>query len=183
MSAVKVPAGFSLLEGERPVWRGRRSWKSQWFLILLGALTLIFFGLGLLFFLIAYLRVISTEYFVTNRRVYVKYGVIGRAVFELKNEWITSIVVTQGFIQRLLNYGNIIISTPGYYTGTTMMKDVPDPMHVRTMLEEGLRKAKEEREIMEKLKRLEEEYALGRIPSEKYLELKRKYEEELKRFM
>jgi uncharacterized membrane protein YdbT with pleckstrin-like domain len=183
MSAVKVPAGFSLLEGERPVWRGRRSWKSQWFLILLGALTLIFFGLGLLFLLIAYLRVISTEYFVTNRRVYVKYGVIGRAVFELKNEWITSIVVTQGFIQRLLNYGNIIISTPGYYTGTTMMKDVSDPMHVRTMLEEVLRKAKEEREIMEKLKRLEEEYAFGRIPSEKYLELKRKYEEELKRFM
>jgi hypothetical protein len=74
---------------ERPVWRGR-SWKSQWFLILLGALTLIFFGLGLLFLLIAYLRVISTEYFVTNRRVYVKYGVIGRAVFELKNEWITN---------------------------------------------------------------------------------------------
>jgi uncharacterized membrane protein YdbT with pleckstrin-like domain len=183
MSAVKVPAGFSLLEGERPVWRGRRSWKSQWFLILLGALTLVFFGLGLLFLLVAYLRVISTEYFVTNRRVYVKYGVVGRTVFELKNEWITSVVVTQGLVQRLLNYGNIIISTPGYYTGTTVMKDVSDPMHVRTVLEETLRKAKEEREIRERLRWLEEEYALGRIPSERYLELKRKYEEELKRFM
>jgi HEPN domain-containing protein len=54
---------------------------------------------------------------------------------------------------------------------------------VRTVLEETLRKAKEEREIRERLRWLEEEYALGRIPSERYLELKRKYEEELKRYM
>jgi HEPN domain-containing protein len=62
------------------------------------------------------------------------------------------------------------------------MRGVSDPMHVRTVLEEVLRKAKEE-EIRERLRWLEEEYALGRIPSERYLELKRKYEEELKKFM
>jgi uncharacterized membrane protein YdbT with pleckstrin-like domain len=183
MSAVKVPAGFSLLEGERPVWSGRRSWKSQWLLILLGVLTIFIYGLGILFFIIAYLSIISTEYFVTNRRIYIKYGIIRRTVFELRNEWITSYTVAQGIIGRMLNYGHVIISTPGYYTGTAMMKDVSDPMHIRTILEENLRKAKEIKELEEKLRKLEEEHDLGRISDEKYAELKRKYEEELKRFL
>jgi uncharacterized membrane protein YdbT with pleckstrin-like domain len=223
MSAVKVPVGFSLLEGERPVWSGRRSWKSQWPLILIGMLiiligiflsvysiimyyrissapltmfpvsnlfllgalgsiisSLIFGGLPLI---LAYLSVISTEYFVTNKRIYIKYGIIRRTAFELRNEWITSYTVAQGIIGRMLNYGHVIISTPGYYTGTAMMKDVSDPMHVRTILEENLRKAKEIKEVEEKLRKLEEEHDLGRISYEKYAELKRKYEEEMKRFL
>ncbi|MCS7373562.1 MAG: PH domain-containing protein [archaeon GB-1845-036] len=101
----------SLLEGERPVWRGRISWKAQWWLLLLGVLTIWFFGLGIIFFIIAIIRVYSSEYFVTNKRVYVKYGLIAREIFDLKNEWITNYIVKQGVIGRILSFGDIVIST------------------------------------------------------------------------
>jgi len=180
--SVKIPAGFSLLEGERPVWRGRISWKAQWWLLLLGVLTIWLFGLGIIFFIIATIRVYSSEYFVTNKRVYVKYGLIAREIFDLKNEWITNYIVKQGVIGRILSFGDIVISTPGHYAGTAVMRGVSDPTHIKTLLEETLRRAEKAKEVEKKLRRLEEEHDFGRISDEKYRELKAKYEEELRKY-
>lgn len=180
--STKIPAGFSLLEGEKPVWGGRMSWKSQWLLLLLGVLTIWVIGFGIVFFLLAWRRVVSTEYFATNRRVYVKYGLINRTTFDLKNEWVTSYVVKQGYIGRILGFGDLVISTPGYYTGISIMRGVSDPMHVKTILEGTLQNAKKAREIEEKLRRLEEEHDLGRLSDEKYREIRSKYEEELRKY-
>jgi uncharacterized membrane protein YdbT with pleckstrin-like domain len=177
---VKIPSGFTLMEGERPYWYGRLSWKANWHLILLGLLTILFFGLGIIFFIIAFLRVKSTEYFITSHRMYTKYGLIGRRVFEIKNEWITSVIVKQGFISRILNYGDLVFSTPGQYAGSVVMIGVSDPMHIRTIVEDVLRRFKEMKNIQEDLRALEKEYELGRISKEKYEELKKKYEEKLR---
>ena len=177
---VNIPSGFTLMEGERPYWYGRLSWKANWLLILLGLLTIIF-GLGIIFFIIAFLRVKSTEYFITSHRMYTKYGLIGRRVFEIKNEWITSVIVRQGFVSRILNYGDLVFSTPGQYAGSVAMIGVSDPMHVRTIVEDVLRRFKEIKNIQEDLRALEKEYEFGRISKEKYEELKKNYEEKLKR--
>jgi HEPN domain-containing protein len=48
-------------------------------------------------------------------------------------------------------------------------------------LDDVLRRFKEAQKIQEELKTLEREYTYGRIPKERYEELKRKYEEELKK--
>jgi len=178
---VNIPSGFTLMEGERPYWYGRLSWKANLLLILLGLLTIIFFGLGIIFFIIAFLRVKSTEYFITSHRMYTKYGLIGRRVFEIKNEWITSVIVRQGFVSRILNYGDLVFSTPGQYAGSVAMIGVSDPMHVRTIVEDVLRRFKEIKNIQEDLRALEKEYEFGRISKEKYEELKKNYEEKLKR--
>jgi uncharacterized membrane protein YdbT with pleckstrin-like domain len=168
------------MEGERPYWYGRLSWKANWLLILLGLLTILLFGLGIIFFIIAFLRVKSTEYFITSHRIYTKYGLIGRRVFEIKNEWITSVIVRQGFVSRILNYGDLVFSTPGQYAGSVAMIGVSDPMHIRTIVEDVLRRFKEIKNIQEDLRALEKEYEFGRISKEKYEELKKKYEEKLK---
>jgi len=181
MTVNNIPSGFTLMEGERPYWYGRLSWKANWLLILLGLLTIIFFGLGIIFFIIAFLRVKSTEYFITSHRMYTKYGLIGRRVFEIKNEWITSDIVRQGFVSRILNYGDLVFSTPGQYAGSVAMIGVSDPMHVRTIVEDVLRRFKEIKNIQEDLRALEKEYEFGRISKEKYEELKKNYEEKLKR--
>jgi uncharacterized membrane protein YdbT with pleckstrin-like domain len=139
-----------------------------------------FFGLGIIFFIIAFLRVKSTEYFITSHRMYTKYGLIGRRVFEIKNSWITGVIVRQGFVSRILNYGDLVFSTPGQYAGSVAMIGVSDPMHVRTIVEEVLKRFKEMENIQEDLKALEKEYEFGRISKEKYEELKKKYEEKLK---
>ena len=133
---MNIPADFGLLRGERIVWYGRLSWRANWFLILLGLLTIWILGLGLIFFLIAFLRVKSSEYIITNKRVYSKYGLIGRRVFEIRNEEITGYIVNQGIIGRILNYGDVIISTPGQVAGTSFFVGVHDPMRIRSILEE-----------------------------------------------
>ena len=176
---VVIPSSFTLMENERPYWYGRLSWKANWLLILLGLLTIWFF-IGLFFLIFAYLRVKSTEYFITSHRIYVKYGLVGRRVYEIKNEWITAVMVRQGFIERLLNYGDLIYSTPGQYAGSVIMRGVSDPMHVRTIVEDALRKFKEIKTIQEYLREIEKDYELGRLTKERYEELKQKYEERLR---
>jgi len=60
------------------------------------------------------------------------------------------------------------------------MIGVSDPMHIRTVVEDVLRRFKEFKTIQEDLKMIEREYELGRLPREKYEELKKKYEEKLR---
>jgi len=199
--SVKVPSGFSLREGERPIWYGRRSFKSVIGYIIVGLL-LLFFGGGLaavggvaagfgvlliliaiILFIIAYLQVVATEYFITNLRTYVKYGLVGRRVIEVQNEWITDAAVSQSFFGRALNYGNVVISTPGRAWGAVVMVGVSDPMRVKQVINDVLDRNKKVKEIEERIREIEHEYELGRITDEKYRELKSKYEEELKKYM
>jgi len=199
--SVKVPSGFSLREGERPIWYGRRSFKSVIGYIIVGLL-LLFFGGGLaavggvaagfgvllilvaiILFIIAPLQVVATEYFITNLRTYVKYGLVGRRVIEVQNEWITDASVSQSFFGRALNYGNVVISTPGRAWGAVVMVGVSDPMRVKQVINDVLDRNKKVKEIEERIREIEHEYELGRITDEKYRELKSKYEEELKKYM
>ncbi|MEM2614739.1 MAG: PH domain-containing protein [Nitrososphaerota archaeon] len=134
----------------------------------------------MIFFIIAFLRVKTTEYFVTSHRVYVKYDLVGRRVFEIKNEWITGVIVRQGFIPRILNYGDVIYSTLGQYAGSVVMSGVSDPMHIRTIVEDVLRRFKKRQAVQEELRILEREYMLGRVDIARYEESKKKYEEKIK---
>jgi len=199
--SVKVPSGFSLREGERPIWYGRRSFKSVIGYIIVGLLFLFFGGglaavggaaagfgvllilIAIILFIIAYLRVVATEYFITNLRTYVKYGLVGRRVIEVQNEWITDASVSQSFFGRALNYGNVVISTPGRAWGAVAMVGVSDPMRVKQVINDVLDRNKKVKEIEERIREIEHEYELGRITDEKYRELKSKYEEELKKYM
>jgi len=139
--------------------------------------------ISIILLIIAALRVYSSEYFMTNKRIYVKYGIISRHVMEIKNEWITGTALTQGFIGRILNYGNVVLSTPGQYAGSVVMIGVSDPMNIRTKVEDILRRSKEREKIEEKIREVEKEHEFGRISEEKYQELKKKYEEELKKYL
>jgi uncharacterized membrane protein YdbT with pleckstrin-like domain len=199
--SVKVPSDLVLMEGERPYWYGRRSFKSvlipfilSLILLLFGVISIVEYSIysiiGIIFIIIAIviilrsvLAIVSTEYFISSHRVYVKYGVIARGVFEIKNEWITTAAVRQGVIGRVLNYGDILISVPGHYLGTIAMYGVSDPLHVKAILDDTLRRFREAQKILEELKILEREYNYGRISKEKYEELKKKYEEELKKIL
>ncbi|MDI9646493.1 MAG: PH domain-containing protein [Archaeoglobales archaeon] len=136
-----IPADLVLFDGEIPLWSGRMSWKSNWWLLFLGTLTF-WTILGLLFFLVAYLRVKSSEYFVSNLRIYIKYGLIARRTMEIRNEWITNYAVFQGFIGRILNYGDILIATPAQYLGSALIKGVSDPMFVKAMIDDATQRSK-----------------------------------------
>jgi len=194
---VRVPSGLSLVEGEVPYWYGRMSWRANLSLLLIGVLAMVLslgslslnillamamLGLGLLLILLAILRVYGSEYFITNMRIYTKYGVIRRRIFEIRVEWITGSYISQSLLGRLYNYGDIVVSVPGLLTFAALV-GVSDPMRVRLVIEDVLRKNRERARIEEKLWELEKEFEFGRISEEKYLELKKRYEEELKKYL
>jgi len=201
--SVKIPSDFSLREGERPVWYGRRGFRTTVIGYTIPGIVLLIFGgfwvtaaiglgivpfeiiggvlllIAIILLILAHRKVATTEYFITNLRTYVRYGSI---VTELENESITYVGVLQSALGRLMNYGNVIISTPGR-AGAVTMVGVSDPMRVRQVLLDAVDRRKKVKEIEERIREIEHEHELGRITEEKYRELKSKYEEELKKYM
>jgi tetratricopeptide (TPR) repeat protein len=134
-SSIKIPTDISLSEGETPIWSGNMSWAANWAFILLAILFIWTIILPIIFIIIAYINVSTSEYFVSNRRVYIKYGWIRRAINDLKLDWITNVSISQGFFGRIINFGTVLIATPGTYTGTSGFVGVSDPMKIRGIID------------------------------------------------
>jgi uncharacterized membrane protein YdbT with pleckstrin-like domain len=118
----------SLIEGERILHRGRVSWWSEFWLVLLGLVTLVVV-IGLAFLIWAWVRVRSTEVAITNRRVIAKFGFIKRNTVEINLDKVEALKVEQGFWGRLLNYGTILISGAG--TSVAPFPHIADPLVFR----------------------------------------------------
>lgn len=119
----------SLVAGETILHRARVSWWSQFGLVVLGIVLLPVVGLGLFFFLAAWIRVRSTEIAITNRRVIAKFGFIRRHTIEINLEKVESLRVEQGLMGRFLNYGTIFIGGTG--TAMAPIPDIADPLVFR----------------------------------------------------
>ena len=119
----------SLIEGEKIIHRAHVSWWSQFGLVLLGLLTLVAFGLGLVFLIWAWINVRSTEIAITNRRVIAKFGFIRRNTVEINLEKVEALRVDQGFMGRILNYGTIYVTGTG--SSVEPIKSIADPLVFR----------------------------------------------------
>ena len=137
-SMIQTPDSITLHDGEVPLWSGRMSWASNWILLFLGILT-IWFLFGIIFFLVAAINVYSTEYFFSNQRIFIRYGIIGRRIFDIKNEWVTNYVVSQGIFGRILSYGDLVISTPGEFGGAARLIGVSNPLEIKALMEKTIR--------------------------------------------
>ena len=119
----------SLVEGETIVHRAHVSWWSQFGLVLLGVVTLVVVGLGLIFLAMAWVRVHSTEIAITNRRIIAKFGFVTRRTIEINISQVEALRVDQGFWGRLLNFGTIIVSGTG--SSLEPAPDIADPLVFR----------------------------------------------------
>ena len=102
-----------LVQGERVVHVGRPTLWSVWHLLLLGLILLPAFGAGLILWLIAYIRIKSTELAVTTKRVIVKHGFIRRSTIEINLSKVESIQVTQSLLGRMFDFGTLVIAGTG----------------------------------------------------------------------
>jgi uncharacterized membrane protein YdbT with pleckstrin-like domain len=144
-TSIRIPKDMSLTEGEIPIWFGQMSWASMWLVLLVGIVflfTIIFFFISIICFLVAWIDVSTSEYFISNKRIYFKRGLISRVMNDIKIEWVTNIFVQQGIFGRLLNFGNIGISSPGERAGAIGFVGVSDPMTVKAIIEDTLAKYK-----------------------------------------
>jgi hypothetical protein len=60
----------------------------------------------------------------------------------LKPNGVTSFVISQGIIGRILNYGNLVVSSPGESGGASGMIGVSDSLSVKTVVEKSIKGAK-----------------------------------------
>jgi uncharacterized membrane protein YdbT with pleckstrin-like domain len=81
-------------------------------------------AVGVISLVVAYVRQVTSEFAVTNRRVIVKTGFLSRRTIELNMSKVESIQVEQGIVARLLNYGTItVIGTGGTHEPFSMIDD------------------------------------------------------------
>ncbi|MCL2344352.1 MAG: PH domain-containing protein [Desulfobulbus sp.] len=102
----------TLIKDEKVIYEGKISFWSLLPSIILG-LILIFWVVGVLFWIAAALRYLTTELAFTNKRVIAKFGFIARRTIELDITKVESIQVNQGVLGRIFNYGTLIISGAG----------------------------------------------------------------------
>jgi uncharacterized membrane protein YdbT with pleckstrin-like domain len=103
----------SLLKDEQVQYMGKISVWSLLPSILLGLLTIWFFGLGIIFWLAALARYMTTELAITNKRVIAKFGVISRHTVELNMTKIESVQVNQSILGRIFDFGSLRIAGGG----------------------------------------------------------------------
>ncbi|OAM34036.1 hypothetical protein A7Q01_04715 [Eikenella sp. NML96-A-049] len=103
----------NLGRGEQIIYRAQVSWLSQIWYFIIGIILLPVMFAGVIFFIFAAINVMSTELALTNKRVIAKFGFIRRQTIELNLNKVESIVVNQGVIGRMFNFGSVGVRGTG----------------------------------------------------------------------
>lgn len=116
-----------LLQGEKVMYRAHQHWTIFFwssFITLVGLILLVLFpdnyiiglivvGVGVLAFVPPFIRYLTSEYAVTNKRVIVKLGLVQRDSSETLLSKVEAIAVDQTIPGRMLNFGTITITGTG----------------------------------------------------------------------
>ncbi len=124
----------TLMKDEKILHEAKVSLWSQWSLIVLGFLLLFFYGIGIAFWALAYLRYATTELAITDKRVIAKFGFIRRSTIELNLKKVESVQVNQGIVGRIFNFGDLVVSGGG--SPQAPIPGIHDPMSFRRQVTE-----------------------------------------------
>ncbi|MFW6048338.1 MAG: PH domain-containing protein [Candidatus Natronoplasma sp.] len=187
----ETPSGFDLQFGEKVIWYGRRSWKSMigaiialfiqliFFVIIgIGSREEIFLLLGILILVIGIIgvviKVIATEYVITDQRVCSRFGLIGRNTNEASFERIQDTAFNQGLLGRLLGYGDVGVRTAGTAGSEINFEGVSEPKRIQRKIRDMIERHEEDKEIKERIKRFEDKFLMGEITRQEFEKIKRK---------
>ena len=123
----------SLSDGEKIEAEFRQHWIVWVPVVLCFLIGPITFGFLWLVGVYLALQIRFTEHGLTNKRVIVKRGVIGRHTEEMKLKSIETVEIDQGIWGRILNYGTIRVTGRGI--SDVAFKGVADPMAVKRRIE------------------------------------------------
>lgn len=103
------------------------------------ALVLVLIAGSALVVLIGFLRRVSTDYMITNRRLYIKHGIISRDVQETKIERVQDVNYRQSLYQRMMQIGDVDFDTAAtsaesdfVFAGVAKPEQVTDRVHRAT---------------------------------------------------
>jgi len=95
-------------------------------------------GVLILNFIAKWLKWSSTIYALTDSRIMIKKGILGRSIEDMSLRMVTNIDVRQSAWQRFLGYGTIVFSSEGGTVDDVVWKYVPDPFKVRRLVQEAM---------------------------------------------
>lgn len=85
----------------------------------------------------------SIEYIITNERIIIKHGLIGKKEDEIELVRINDLRVEQGIKDRIQGIGNVIITTSDTLNPIFILESVQNPMEVKEILRKAVREEKE----------------------------------------
>jgi uncharacterized membrane protein YdbT with pleckstrin-like domain len=106
------------------------AWVPMGVWIVLGVVT---FGITWLVAIYEFLRLKFLEQGVTNKRVIVKKGIIGRKSEEMKLKSIETVEIDQGILGRMFGFGTVKVTGRGL--SDVRFKGIDDPMAVKRRIE------------------------------------------------
>ena len=150
--------GLNLGPGEQVIFEGHPSWRAILgfyikgilivavvfaILLLAGAGTAlavaVLVGGSALVVLIGFVRRVATDYMITNRRLYIKHGIISRDVQETKIERVQDVNYRQSVYQRMMQIGDVDFDTAAQdaqgdfvFAGVSQPEKVTDRVHHAT---------------------------------------------------
>ena len=145
-------------EEEREIWSGRPSWRGRMAIVIPGllitlvvlivclwaglsatiSLTLVVIA-AVVTIVWAFLETIRWKYTVTNRRVFVRRGLVSINEQTARLERVQDITLHQTLFDRLFGVGKLEIDTAGSSGGAFEFKALIDPAHVREILDTAVR--------------------------------------------
>ena len=79
------------------------------------------------------LKVISTEYGLTSKKVVSKTGIIGRNTEEMNLAKVENVEIKQGVLGRILGFGNVVVAGTG--GSKVVLSNVSNPLKVKKDIE------------------------------------------------
>jgi membrane protein YdbS with pleckstrin-like domain len=98
------------------------------------AITAVLLLIQLIVFAIAFLRLRSTMYTVTNQRVMIETGLIAKALSEIDLRYVDDTAFTQGVVARILGIGNVTLVSSDKTTPVFILRSIRDPRSVRELI-------------------------------------------------
>ena len=93
-------------------------------------------GVGLIMFLIWWLKCKGTQLTVTTERTRLRKGILSKSVTEVWHQDVRNVQLNQTFFQRLLNVGWLGISSSGQSGVEIAVAGMPDPERVKRLIDQ-----------------------------------------------
>jgi len=93
-------------------------------------------GLGLLILLIWWLRVLGTTITITNKRIMSRKGILSKHTNEVYLSDVRNVQLSQGVFQRMLDVGNVGVSTAAQSDIEIYVAGIPDPQKAKTIIDD-----------------------------------------------
>lgn len=92
-------------------------------------------GVGLVIFLVWWLRCKGTQLTITTERTRLRRGILSRSITEVWHQDVRNVQLDQTFFQRLLGVGSLGVSSSGQSGLEISVHGMPDPEHVKELID------------------------------------------------